>query len=185
MKDTANQSLKIIFYLLILISIGCSDGRKPWKENEYLPVYTGKDVYSEEDSVTRTVPVIDRLIHVNKETSIAHKIKILSDSVSEGYFHGLEISILKLDSASGNLVLFLELLEDDDYDGPGSLPMYQSWYDFFQGSSGGINTTIILKETFLQRFYKGEWIDAVVFYYGGKEIGEWDHIFLDGMIYRY
>jgi hypothetical protein len=36
----------------------------------------------------------------------------------------------------------------------------------------------------LQKQYKGEWVDAVEFYYQNEKIGDRDHIFLSGTIKR-
>ncbi|NLM92507.1 MAG: hypothetical protein GX168_06160, partial [Bacteroidales bacterium] len=56
------------------------------------------------------------------------------------------------------------------------------WYDYFQGSMGGMNTSIVLRESFLQPDYDGVWIDAVAFYYQGDPIGAWDHLLLEGLL---
>jgi hypothetical protein len=81
-------------------------------------------------------------------------------------------------------VLKVNLKENPGFKMPDSLGHYRSWYDFFQGSMGGGRTTIILTESTLQKQYKGEWVDAVEFYYQNEKIGDWDHIFLSGIIKR-
>ncbi|MCX6320370.1 MAG: hypothetical protein NTX93_00985 [Bacteroidia bacterium] len=81
-------------------------------------------------------------------------------------------------------ILKINLKENPGFIMPDSLGHYRTWYDFFQGSMGGEQTTIILIESTLQKQYKGEWVDAVEFYYQNEKIGEWDHTFLSGIIKR-
>jgi hypothetical protein len=178
-----NFNVLFAFAISVIFVASCIDKKKP-AESEFFPIYVDKDV--DRGISTTTVPVIDKLIPISKKLSLKRKLLIISDSLSTGYFHNLKIVVKKIDSVKGKRVLYLELKEKNDYKGPGSLPSYQSWYDYFQGSTGGTSTTIILKETFLQRHYKGDWIDAIIFYYEGNEIGNgWDHIALGGKISRY
>jgi hypothetical protein len=72
---------------------------------------------------------------------------------------------------------------------PSSLPgcSGMSWRSqYFQGSTGGYDTTVTLARTFVQPEYKGQWIKGVQFSYQGQLIkeGNWDHINLDGLITR-
>ena len=56
---------------------------------------------------------------------------------------------------------------------------------YFQGSSGGAQTTYILVTTYLQPHYNGAWIDGVQFWYDGKPVSsDWDHISLHGTILK-
>jgi hypothetical protein len=56
---------------------------------------------------------------------------------------------------------------------------------YFQGSTGGACTTIMLVQTFLQNDYDGSWLDGVESYYDGRPISDqWDHIDLSGTKYR-
>lgn len=187
------MKIKILLPALIATVFlwGCELNDKPVDVNvavdgmDYLPLYAGKDVNIKKTGTIMTIPVIDKLIPIDNPLSIRDKVEVLADSISKNYFHELEIRVLKIDPANNRLVLHLELIEKDNYTGPGSLPPYQSWYDYFQGSAGGSNTTIILKETFLQRYYEGDWIDAILFYYQGEKMGEWDHVFLNGVLNRF
>ena len=97
-------------------------------------------------------------------------------------FNGLHIELQSLDSQG---IAHLNLKENDNYSGPTSLPICQSWFSYFQGSSGGLNTMITLKESILQKSYESDWINGVMFYYQGQEIGEWDHVSLNGLIKRF
>jgi hypothetical protein len=63
----------------------------------------------------------------------------------------------------------------------------KSWRSqYFQGSAGGYDTTVALTRTFLQPDVQRPWIQGVRFSYQGQPIqsGQWDHIFLDGVITR-
>ncbi|MDQ2087579.1 hypothetical protein RBH29_14195 [Herbivorax sp. ANBcel31] len=52
----------------------------------------------------------------------------------------------------------------------------RSWKShYFQGTTGGRETSVTLIETFLQRDYSGEWIDGVSFLYYDNEI-EFFHV---------
>jgi hypothetical protein len=49
---------------------------------------------------------------------------------------------------------------------------------------GGEATSIILKESILQRNYEGKWIDELEVYYQNEPIGQWDRVQLSGTILR-
>jgi hypothetical protein len=97
----------------------------------------------------------------------------------------LKIEALGIDQSKDNYkILKVNLKENPGFKMPDSLGHYRSWYDFFQGSMGGERTTIILTESTLQKQYKGDWVDAVEFSYQNEKIGDWDHLFLSGIIKR-
>jgi hypothetical protein len=179
------KKLILLFFAFVIVIGSCQPRvqQEEVSENENLVIYTGKDTLMPGEESMRMVPVADRVISVPANLEIIEKIRILSDSLSVYYFDGREIKILSLDSLEGTgLVLHLNLVEPSNYEGPGTAPEYRSWYDFFQGSYGGQNTSIILRESFLQPGFDGPWIDAILFYYQGQPIGQWDHLFLDGLV---
>jgi len=185
MKNSIHAFSLILMVLLFLS--GCVQESKTRKNDQEQPeqfvLYAGKDTLMPGEESMRMVPVADRFISVPANLEIGEKIRIISDSLSAYYFDGREIKILSLDSLEGTgLVLHLNLAEPSNYEGPGTAPEYRSWYDFFQGSYGGQNTSIILRESFLQPGFDGPWIDAILFYYQGQPIGQWDHLFLDGLV---
>ena len=171
---------------LLLTSIGCRESRRIEEVNmEQFPIYISKDTLFIEENVYRQIPIVDRYIEVERSKSIIGKITSIADSLSYFYFNDLRILVGKIDSVKGQgSILNISLVENPGYNGPGSLPMYFSWYDYFQGSSGGQNTTFILEESILQKSYQGDWIDGVVFFYQGDSIGLWDHLYLDGVLSR-
>jgi len=138
-------------------------------------LYSSRDTFLADENLYRTVPVPDRTISVDSSLTLEKKIVAVADSLSVYYFNGLNIELAGLDTVPEvGLVARIDLQEKEAYRGPGSVPSYQSWYDFFQGSAGGTHTTHILRD--------GPWIDGVIFLYRGEPIGEWDHIRLQGLI---
>ncbi|MGC9472053.1 MAG: hypothetical protein ACP5D1_10960 [Bacteroidales bacterium] len=150
-----------------------------------LTLYASRDTFLADKNLHRTVPVPDRTITVDSSMTLEKMIRAMADSLSVYYFNGLSIELAGLDTIpEAGPVARIDLREKEGYRGPGSLPSYHSWYDFFQGSAGGTSTTITLRESFLQPGYEGPWINGVIFLYQGEPIGEWDHIQLQGLIRR-
>lgn len=153
-------------------------------EAEIYYLYSTKDTFIQERNYYKTIPKVDREICIADSLGLEAKLKRIGDSLSDIYFNDLEIEVdLKSNETRGK-VAHINLLEKPGYNGPGSLPPYESWYDFFQGSSGGQSTSIRLKTSFLQPDYKGEWLDGMFFFYQGDSIGLWDHLNLSGFIKR-
>jgi len=124
---------------------------------------------------------IDFYVAIPQDLSLFAKLKLLADKLSRLKFRGLPINVLKIENGDTKKIAIVELEEKEGHYFP------SSWRgNYFQGSTGGTVTTATLVETFLQRDYKGDWIDGVEFYYEGKPIvaGDWDHIGLSGTIYR-
>ena len=175
--------IKLLLLSGVVLILGCNKTQEIKKDQDYLFIYSPKEVKSYKQEYYETVPVIDKLIPVKKDLSIEQKIKLLCKTLSEEYFSGLRIEVKKIDSTIDGNILHIELLENEGFDGPKGNE--SSWYNYFQGSTGGMCTTIILEETLLQRNYKGDWIDAVIFYYEGEGMGGWDHVMLEGELARY
>lgn len=184
MKQIILKKIVPVIASIILIS-SCDQETTTLNGFDFLPLYTGQDINIPQIDIVRMVTVIDRLIWIEYKLDIEDKIRILADTVSNSYFNGLKIEVLNIDIKDNRRVLHLNLAEREDFSGPGSVPLSESWYDFFQGSAGGQNTSIILSETFLQRNYKGDWIDAVIFHYQGIKMEPMDHVTLSGEISRY
>ncbi len=172
--------------LLTLFFIGsCKNIDQRATTKILFPIYISKDVEIKNENYGITVPVIDRYIEIDSTLSLESKLRIIMDTLSINYFNGLELEIKNIDSTVIGKICKINLKESSNFNGPGSLKPYESWYDFFQGSTGGMFTTIVLKESLLQRAYKGEWIDAIVFYYQDEKLDYMDHIDLSGIIKRY
>lgn len=185
--------MKSINYLLLIVVFGCTQNTTSnldFDNFEYFPLYTSKDLTIESGTVStsiRNVLVIDSMIQMPKELEIEDKLNIIAKNVSTRYFGGREITILKIDTLAFPKTVHLELYDGFDFENPNipEMDKYNGWYSRFQGSSGGGFTETTLKENFLQKTYKGDWIDVLVFYWQGEEMVVWDHIDLAGPIKRY
>ena len=177
---------------LLLFIFGCRP-RKPVDEPaapQNLFIYRAMDTVMLCDDfgrIGKTLPVVDRYISIPPDLTLDEKVSLLLDSLSLISFNGLDIEALSLkQTPDGQTLLQVNLQENEAFTGPGSLPSYQSWFGYFQGSTGGLHTSIILRETILQPEYAGpgNWIDAVEFFYMGRPIVKytWDHITLWGRI---
>jgi hypothetical protein len=163
----------LAFLILIPLFLNsCLQNTKTGHNLEYLPLYSLKEL--EKNGRVMYVTITDTIILVQQESSIREKAEILAQFVSGRYFNNLKISILSIDTIEGETCLNIDLIENKKFD-PSKTP---SWYQYFQGTTGGSRTSNILISNFLQSQYKGEWIDEIRFYYQGGEIEEWDHIWL-------
>lgn len=189
-KPIVSPIIRILFLGIVLT--GCSEIRERPEtvdqqivESDTFAMYSSKDTLFVEENVTKQIPFVDRYIVVMQSKTRLEKLKTIADTLSKLYFNGLTITITdSFGDAGGGSIARVDLVERDDYHGAGTVKAYQSWYDYFQGSAGGQNTTIALRESLLQRQYKDEWVDSLVFYYQGEPIGNWDHIALQGFIKR-
>jgi len=173
-----------IYFTLAIVIFSCNL-KNPATEFDEFALYSTKEVFDSVDGFDKMTPIVDHYISVPTNQALSMKISILLDSVSAYNFNNLKIEPLGIDENEGNYkILKINLKENPGFKMPDSLGNYRTWYDFFQGSMGGGRTTIILIESTLQKQYKGEWVDAVEFYYQNEKIGESDHIFLSGIIKR-
>jgi len=184
-KMNRTKQLTILgIYVLMLVS-GCKSNT-PSKEFDELALFTTIEVFDSTSLSYKLIPSVERLISIPKNGTIEKKISTLLDSVSNNNFHNLKIEVLSInENPEGKKSLLVNLKENPGFSIPDSLGNYRNWYDFFQGSMRGEQTTIILIESLLQREFAGNWIDEVKFYYQNEEMGEWDHVFLSGTINRY
>lgn len=182
------RNIQVLLLCLLLSAMwtSCRSRSKPEEtETERLYIYTEEYVQEDSTDYPRSTAVIDKAFDIPAGLSLMEKLQHLADTLSVNYFNGLEIQLLQIDSLEGKgKILTANLNEAREYDGPGSLPTYQSWYGFFQGSAGGGNTTVVLRESFLQPDYEGHWIDGIIFYYQGEKIKEFDHLNLQGLLHR-
>ncbi len=185
MKTISTKTI-VISIIVSVILFACKERKEKVdveEKTELFTIYVGKDTFLEERNVYEMLPHKDRTIAVNKNKTVKEKVETITDTLSKSYFNKLDIEVSEIyTSDPAGKIANISLKEDSAFTGPGSLPPYQSWYDYFQGSYGGQNTTILLKENILQREYNGDWIDGVVFFYQGDSIGVWDHINLNGLI---
>ena len=135
------------------------------------PVY-GLNVNSMAEEVLLCFPIPDSL-------NVEDKLRVLADRLSTSVYGRLPIDVLGIENRSGRMIAKVNLKEVRNERGVGG------WYIRFQGSTGGALTQYGLEQTFLQREYKGQWIDGIEFYYDGQPFTEeWDHINLSGVKMR-
>ena len=177
--------INISIYITLVISLLSCNSKSTTKDSNEFALYSTKEVFDSAAGYNKMIPIVDRYISIPANQSLINTATILLDSVSINNFNNLKLEVSGIDMEEGNFkVLKVNLKENPGFKMPDSLGHYRSWYDFFQGSMGGEQTTITLIESTLQKQYKGEWVDAVEFYYQNEKIGEWDHIFLSGIIKR-
>ncbi len=183
-KMNITKQLTIPGILVLILVSGCKSNSAP-KESEELALFTTIEVFDSASMTYKLIPSVERLISVPKNDSLEKKISTLLDSVSDNNFNNLKIEVVDINEITeGKKSLLLNLKENPGFIIPDSLGNYRNWYDFFQGSMRGEQTTIILIESVLQREFAGNWIDEVEFYYQNEKMGDWDHVFLKGKIAR-
>lgn len=121
---------------------------------------------------------INYYVNIPKDLTLKEKLQVLADKLSKVQFGDLPITVLKIENIDGKKVATINLREAEvnrnkkdyaDFNGAG-------WANhYFQGSTGGICTSVTLIETFLQKEYKGEWIDGVKFLYENKDC-DFEHV---------
>lgn len=120
------------------------------------------------DLVIYTASTVDYSVYpvnaVKVDTSLTLKLQLqqLANELSKGVFNNFEIEVTKIEDVKGKKVAVINLKDNEKEK--------QSWEsDFFGGSCGGSVTSSSLVETFLQKQYKGAWIDGVTFTYNGED----------------
>ncbi len=185
LKMLPGMVLLIFLITIILVSAGSCKGRKAGSSQESFIIYGAGDSIAPGGSPSFLVAVPFDTIAISIKSSVEEKVTALLDSLSSICFNGLDIELMNINTdSSGIKTIRIDLREDKSYTGPGTTEPYFSWYDFFQGSTGGQSTTISLINTILQRNYEGEWPDALEVYYMGEPVGNMDHINLSGIILR-
>lgn len=130
-------------------------------QEEVLMIYGGNiDSYEKEEV---------GYIELSDDLSLEDKLDMLADRLSSDVFEGLGIEVSEIAIIHGKQVAIVNLIENEEAADIGWSTRY------FQGSAGGSITSVALSSTFLQKDYKGEWIDGVKFLYNDKEI-EFEHV---------
>lgn len=149
------------------------------------PVETPAEPAADEEVIlvygadSNSKPYQESSITAKTDEPLLNKMDALGKELGETYFGGLTMEALEIKAVNGKDVLVVNLIEGSGKVGE------KSWeYDYFQGSTGGNNTTIALSETFLQHNYSGTWIDGVQFLLDGETI-DFEHApSLKEIIYR-
>lgn len=132
------------------------------KQEEPVMIIYGTDENTYEREVLKEVSIEDDL-------SLEERLEVIADNISQEQFEGLGIELSKIEEEDGKKIGVINLTEKpNDTDA--------SWLEgYFQGSTGGIVTTVALEESFLQKEYNGEWIDGVRFLYNDEKL-QFDHV---------
>ena len=143
------------------------------------------NVYGGDLSATTTE--INFFIPIPESLAIEEKLELLARKLSYYKFRALPIEFVELVENGTDRIAVINLSEmrwNQDRQ-PGEMTGDTWSTGYFQGSSGGWYTALTLRETFLQREYSGEWINAVRFLYENEPIGpgDWDHFTLSGTQY--
>ena len=174
----------LLVFLISVLYWDCNNNSSSKLENEFA-LYSIEEIFDSVDMSYKIVPVVDHYIRIKDDDDLLKTVNVLLDSISKNSFNDLKIDAIRIEEKeNGSKLLIINLLENENFKIPDSLGQYRTWYDFFQGTMGGEVTSIILKESILQRNYKGEWIDEMQVYYQNEPIGQWDHIQLDGTLLR-
>lgn len=107
-------------------------------------------------------------MYIPGSQSIKQRLDVLARALSQTNFNNLPIEVMKIEEVDGKRVAVINLKESKENQGFADYSLFKgySWVQgYFQGSTGGSNTSTSLIETFLQRQYDGEWIDGVKFLY--------------------
>lgn len=149
-------------------------------EEEEKVVMSTFTIYSKDANTEEEVVAGD--VEIETEYDLDHQLNTLAEKMSELQFDSLPIIVTEIKDVNGKKVAVIDLSENKDNtkDENGSF-VNPSWYEYFQGSTGGSITEHTLITTMLQSDYTGEWIDGVQFTYEG-ESAETAHTPLLGQI---
>lgn len=156
--------------------------KKDWRflrENEIFPIYDA-NLYSYDREIIL-------YISFPKTLKLREKLIEVGSKLSQYCFNGLPIELQEIKDVEGKKIAVVNLRESIVNEGKKDYAEYvgYTWNgNYFQGSTGGILTYTKLVETFLQKDYKGEWIDGVQFLYQGAEV-DFEHVpDLKNIVYR-
>ncbi|WP_069997287.1 hypothetical protein [Cellulosilyticum sp. I15G10I2] len=141
-------------------------------ESNQLALFTGDtDTYNKKELET---------ISVQEDLRLEKKLEIIAYELSKMYFDNFPIEIKAIEQVDGKKIAVINLKEKQE-----SNDKNKTWMQYLNaGSTGSKITLITLEESFLQRDFKGEWIDAIKIIYEEKDIEELDHFPGTEVIYR-
>jgi hypothetical protein len=113
-------------------------------------------------------------VAVPGDASLQDKLELLIGLLSEKQFDNKPMRLAKIEEKDGRKIATIDIIDQKSPEDE------NSWYQSFQGSTGGSVTQQKLVKTLLQKNYKGEWIGGLEFTYNGKPFDVWDHINLSG-----
>lgn len=177
----------IVLGILLILSagIGCGSLDKKLNENT-LKLYTVS--FNGDETVDIEPILLDEDIDEDGNLQMQSILQQLADELSRKQFNGLKIEIKEIESIDGLDVAIVNLVENDNKNLDEVMSIYSSngqylsWYKFAQGSTGSQCTLNSIKETLLQEYYQGKWIDGLKLLYNGEEEIVFGHIELYGEI---
>lgn len=102
-----------------------------------------------------------------KSDDIKENLDSIAIALSKKNFKSFVIEVKEIKKVKGKSIAYINLKDNGN----------KKWTrDYFQGSTGGYITSTSLIESFLQRKYKGDWIDGVAFTYNNKKVEDTGHI---------
>jgi len=132
-------------------------------------------IYSADDMTGEKLVVGD--VRVEVDASLDEKLTKLTAELSRKVFK-LPMVYKGIEDVFGQSIAVIDLMESDKE------AAEVSWNGlYFQGSTGGMVTSVSLTETILQKDYLGDWVDGVKFLYEGKKV-DFEHVGLYGTEYR-
>lgn len=118
-------------------------------------------IYSKDPKTNEKVVL--KKINIDDALPLEGKLSALAETLSVEAFEGTPIEVGQIKEEDGKKVVSVDLKGKE------------AWNKFFQGTTGGALTQTALIDTFLQREFKGEWIDGVTFTLDGEQINS-DHV---------
>lgn len=198
-----NKKLIILcatFFSVVIIASGCSNSLKDENIKLTKEVSVMKEKSSDQEksieklkeeikNKNSTYPIYSADIntyakeahfgtYIADDLPLKDKLGTLAKTLSEVYFSNLPIEVLEITEVDGKKVAVINLKESEENQKVTDNLEFkgQSWSrNYFQGSTGGNITSVELIETFLQKDYKGQWVDGVKFLYNNKNIN-FDHV---------
>jgi hypothetical protein len=140
--------------------------KQPAPEFDYFAVYAADVHYGSYD------PEINYYVKIPNGVPLKDRVQTLADKLSILRFSRLPIKLVSIKDDQGKKTAIIDLREIKNSNNI-------TWRSrYFQGTAGGTDTTISLKNSFMQSGYEGPWIDEVEFRYNGQLLSanKWDHI---------
>jgi hypothetical protein len=175
------KKLSLFFTIgfLVMLFYQCASTKEPDNSGDSFSIYVGQDSLTENENYYKMFPTVDTTVSLEGAQNLTDSIQVFCNIISKKYFRSLKIEFSRIDQIKYQKVLYLNLQENENYTTPSEYKG-ESWYQYFQGSTGGNMTMITLVQSLLQMEFKGTWIDVVIYSYQGKEMGEWDSVNLRG-----
>lgn len=162
--EKKKYSTKMIAIIAVLASAALLIAIGTYISNENHEVFK---IYSADDMTGEKLVVGD--VRVKEDANLEEKLTELTAALSKKVFK-LPMVYKGIEDVFGQKIAVIELMESEKGDSDVS---WKSLY--FQGSTGGMMTSVSLTETILQKDFTGEWVDGAKFLYEGEHI-DFEHV---------